>query len=100
MQKTQKKQVLTVLSAPLLKQVWCMKIAEKSGCPVVPVAALHTADVLENHFPRIKATHVVIRFGTPIDLKSLSREERKFAGAYVRSIISGMLTDMISSEQA
>lgn len=77
-----------------------MKIAEKSGCPVVPVAALHTADVLENHFPRIKATHVVIRFGTPIDLKSLSREERKFAGAYVRSIISGMLTDMISSEQA
>lgn len=75
-----------------------LKIAEKSGCPVIPVAALHTADILENHFPFIHATHVTIRFGAPIDLKALSKEERKFSGAYVRGLISEMLTDMSKNE--
>ena len=28
-----------------------LKMADKAGCPVVPVAIAHSADVLENHFP-------------------------------------------------
>lgn len=71
-----------------------LKIAEKSGCLIVPIAMLHTADILENHFPKIKATHVLVRIGDPIDLKSLSREEKKFSGAYTRSVILNMLTEM------
>lgn len=71
-----------------------LKIAEKSGCPVIPVAMVGTADVLENHFPWIKATRVKIRFGDPIDLKSLSKEDRRFAGAHVRDVILDMITDM------
>lgn len=71
-----------------------LKIAEKSGCPVVPIAILRSADIFESHFPRVRATRVHVRIGAPIDLKSLGKEERKFSGAYTRNVIQDMLTDM------
>lgn len=73
-----------------------LKIAEKSGCPVVPMAMTHTADILENHMPFIRRATVHVRFGDPIDVKSLPKEEKKFAGAYTQKIIQGMLDDMLS----
>lgn len=72
-----------------------LKIADKSGCPVVPVAITHSADVLENHFPKIRPATITVRFGEPIDLKSLPREEKKLAGAYTQRIIRSMLDDML-----
>lgn len=77
-----------------------LKIAEKSGCPVVPIAALHTADVLEKHFPFIHSANVLVRIGDPILLKELSKEERKFSGAYTRNVLLQMLTDMTNSRQS
>lgn len=68
-----------------------LKIAEKSGCPVVPVAITGTAEVFEKHFPRITPSHVVIEFGTPFIVKELPPEDRKFAGAYTRNLIIKML---------
>ena len=53
-----------------------LKMADKAGCPVVPVAIAHSADVLENHFPFIRRAAITIRFGEPIDLKSLPREQK------------------------
>ena len=53
------------------------KIAEKSGCPVIPIALNNAGDVFEDHFPRIKKTHVVIEYGEPIYPNELSREEKK-----------------------
>jgi 1-acyl-sn-glycerol-3-phosphate acyltransferase len=70
-----------------------MKIAEKTGCPIIPVALFHTADVFENHQPFIRKTDVTIRFGTPIDPKSLSKEEKKFLGTYTQSVIQKMLDE-------
>lgn len=72
-----------------------LKMADKAGCPVVPVAIAHSADVLENHFPFIRRATITIRFGEPIDLKSLPREQKKQAGAYTRSIIQTMLDDIL-----
>lgn len=71
-----------------------MKIAEKSGCPIIPVALFHTADVFENHQPFIRKTNVTIQFGTPIDPKSLSKGEKKFLGAYTQSAIQKMLDEV------
>lgn len=71
-----------------------LKIAEKSGCPIIPIAMLHSADIFESHFPRVRSTHVKVRFGQPIDLKSLDKEQRKFSGAYTRNVIHEMLVDM------
>ena len=68
-----------------------LKIAEKSGCPVVPVALTGTADVFERHLPFIYPAHVTIEFGKPFIVKELEPEQRKFAGAYTRSVIIEML---------
>ena len=67
------------------------KIAEKTGCAIVPVALSNTDEIFENHFPKIKATHVVIEFGKPIYPDQLDKEQRKFLGNHVQSIIRDML---------
>ncbi len=75
---------------PLPFKEGSLKIAEKSGCKVIPVCLTHTADIWENHFPFIKKAHVTLEYGEPIDLKSLPKEEKKFSGAYTRKIIADM----------
>lgn len=71
-----------------------MKIAEKSGCAIIPVAFKGTDDVFEKHMPFIRPSHIRICFGEPIYPKQLSREEKKFLGAGVRSKIQDMLDEM------
>lgn len=70
-----------------------LKIAEKSGCPVVPVAITGTAEVFEKHIPWIRPSKVTIEFGRPFYMKELSPEDRKRAGAYTRQRILEMLTE-------
>ena len=64
------------------------KIAEKGGVPVVPMTIVNSAEVFEDHLPRIKKTTVVIDFGEPIYLKALDKEIRRSLGTYVSGIIS------------
>lgn len=64
-----------------------MKIATKTGCPIVPVSINNTAEIFENHFPRIKKTHVILEYGTPIYPNELTREEQKHLGAKCQEII-------------
>ncbi len=68
-----------------------LKIAEKSGCPVIPVAITGTADVYEKPFPIIRPGKVTIEFGEPIYIKELPAEQRKHAGAYTRERIAELL---------
>ncbi|MDF2942960.1 MAG: hypothetical protein K0S01_1818 [Herbinix sp.] len=67
------------------------KMAEKTGCAIIPVALSNTDDAFENHSPWIHSTHVVIEFGKPIYPKELSKEQVKFLGSYVQEIIREML---------
>ena len=71
-----------------------MKIAEKSGCAIIPVAFKGTDDIFEKHMPFIRASHVQVQFGEPIYPKQLSREEKKFLGALVRGKIQDILDEM------
>ena len=71
-----------------------MKIAEKSGCAIIPVAFKGTDDILEKHMPWIRPAHVQICIGEPVYPKQLSREEKKFLGAATRSKIQDMLDSM------
>lgn len=75
-----------------------MKIAEKSGCPVVPVAIIGTDDIFENHVPWVHSSHVTIRFGEAIDTASMERAERKHLGVKTRAIIEDMLKEMRAAE--
>ena len=67
------------------------KIAELAGCPVIPVAITHADDVLENHFPWVKATAITIEFGDPIETAGLDRAEKKALPAKTQDIIRDML---------
>lgn len=67
-----------------------LKFAEKTGCKIIPVAQNNTREIFECQFPFIKATKTVIEFGEPIDIKTLSKEEKKFLGAYTREKILAM----------
>lgn len=68
-----------------------MKMAEKTGCPIIPMAITGSADIFENHFPKIGPCDVTLEYGKPIYPKELSKEDRKFLGAYSRNIILEML---------
>lgn len=71
-----------------------MKIAEKSGCPIVPVAIKGTAEIFEEHIPFIRPGRVVIRYGEPFYIKDLEPSKRKLSGAYTRERIISMLREM------
>ncbi len=63
------------------------KIAEKSGCPIVPMCINNSAGIFEDHLPKIQKAHVILEYCKPIYIKELPKAERKFVGAYVQDII-------------
>ncbi len=63
------------------------KIAEKSGCPIVPMSMNNTIEVFESHFPKIKKTHVILEYGEPIYLSEMKPEERKHIYDYCQNIV-------------
>ena len=64
-----------------------LKIAEKTGCAIIPISMNNTADIFEAHFPRVKKVHVVIEYGKPIYPKELDKETRKHLGIYCHDLI-------------
>lgn len=77
-----------------------LKIAEKSGCPVIPVAITGTQEIFESHIPFMRPSQVVIQYGKPIYLKELAPEDRKFCGAYTQKIILQMLSQELREQAA
>lgn len=63
------------------------KIATKTGCPIIPISMNNTAEIFENHFPKIRRAHVVIEYGAPIYPDQLDKETKKHIGEYVQNII-------------
>ena len=68
-----------------------LKMAEKTGCPIIPMAITNSAEIFENHLPSVHPCHVILEYGTPILPKELSKEDRKFLGAYTQKKIQEML---------
>ena len=68
------------------------KMAEKTGCPIILMSMNNTSAILEEHFPFIRSTHVVLEYSKPIYPKELSKEERKFLGAYCEKQLTEMVT--------
>lgn len=66
------------------------KLAEKSGCPIIPIALNNVADIFEDHSPKIKKTHVVIEYGKPIYPNQLDKETKKNLAGYVSDQIKDM----------
>ena len=66
------------------------KLAEKSGCPIIPIALNNVADIFEDHSPKIKKTKVVIEYGKPIYPNQLDKETKKNLAGYVSDQIKDM----------
>jgi len=63
------------------------KMAEKTGCAIIPVSISNTDAIFEKHSPWIRSAHVVIEYGKPIYPKDLDKNQLKFLGSYVQEII-------------
>ncbi len=63
------------------------KIAEKAGCPIVPICMNNTASIFENQLPRIRKTHVILEYGEPIYPDRLDPDTRRHIGSYCQNII-------------
>ncbi len=63
------------------------KIAQKSGCPIVPVVVNHTEDIFEAHSPFIRPAKVTIEYCKPIVISELSKEDQKNIDQYVKNIV-------------
>lgn len=70
-----------------------LKMAEKTGCAIIPVAITNSDAVFERQFPWVKKATVYIHYGKPIYPNSLDKEERKHLGNLVRDVIATMLEE-------
>ncbi len=68
-----------------------LKMAEKTGCAIIPVSINNTDNIFENHLPWIKKAHVIIEYGRPVYPNDLNKENRKFIGSYIQNIIKETL---------
>lgn len=75
------------------------KMAEKTGCAIIPMAMVHTADIFEKHVPFVKRTRVTLTYGEPIYVRQLDKEQRKHLGSYVQDMICGMLEEELKIEE-
>lgn len=64
------------------------KLAEKSKCPIVPVAINNTDAIFERHLPWIHRGHVIIEYCEPVYMDKMERTEKKNVGKTIRSILS------------
>lgn len=63
------------------------KIAERTGCPIVPITVNNTDAIYEKHRPLIRSAHVIIEYGKPIETVGLTREEKKRLCEQTREVI-------------
>ena len=73
------------------------KIASKTGCKIVPMALIGTADILENHFPWIHSTDIKLIYGEPIDVSALDKDQQKHVGAYCQTVVEELIRSNLQS---
>lgn len=63
------------------------KIAQRTGCALIPVTVNNTRDIFESHPWYIRPQHVIIEYGTPIYYNKLEKEDQKNIHETVQAII-------------
>ncbi|WP_035765300.1 lysophospholipid acyltransferase family protein [Butyrivibrio sp. NC2002] len=63
------------------------KIAQKTGCPIVPMTICNSNAIFEDHLPFFKKAHVILEYGNPIYPNELSAEDKKNIDTYCYNII-------------
>ncbi len=68
-----------------------LKLADKSGCPIVPVAIIGTDNVLEKNKFGVMPAKCKFIFGEPIYIDKLELEQKKHSAEYVREKIAELI---------
>lgn len=76
-----------------------LRIAVKSGCPVVPMAITGTAAIFEDHLPFLRPGRVTVTYGKPFYIKDLPEQDRKHPAAYTQRVLQGMLDEMLGKAE-
>ena len=63
------------------------KIAEKSGCPIIPMSINNAGHIFEDHIPWIRKTHVVLEYCKPIYMNELDKKDKRRIGVLVQDVI-------------
>lgn len=69
------------------------KLATKANVPIVPIAIQNTYKVLEEK-KRIQKTTIYVNVGKPIDVASLSAEDKKKLPTYVEDQVRALLAEI------
>lgn len=72
------------------------KIAQKTGCKIVPMGIIGSDEVFENHKPWVKKGRITIVYGDPIDLKDLDKETEKRLGSYCQKIVTDLVKEAMN----
>lgn len=63
------------------------KVAEKSGCAIVPMSINNAGHIFEDHIPWIRRTHVVLEYCKPIYMNELDKKDKRRIGVLVQDVI-------------
>ncbi len=63
------------------------KVAEKTGCAIVPMSINNAGQIFEDHVPFIRKTHVVLEYCKPIYMSELDKADKRRIGALVQDVI-------------
>ena len=70
-----------------------LKIAQRSGCKIVPIACLNTGAIYELHRPWVRSVKAAVIYGDPIDMNELPTDQRRHISAYVQEKIRQMIEE-------
>ncbi len=78
-----------------------LKLAAKAKVPVIPAAVIGTDDCLENNegFKLTKGI-MTIAYGRPIDIATLTPEEKKHLGAYTQTFVKELYEQNLAAHTA
>ena len=68
-----------------------LKMAEKAGAPIIPMALSNTYSIWEKQFPKMRPAHVILEYGQPIYTDQLDKDEKKNLGVRTQKVIQEML---------
>ncbi len=63
------------------------KIAQKSACPIIPVAINNADSIFEKQIPIVKRAHVIVEYCQPVYYDQIVNEGHKNVGKYVQNIV-------------
>ena len=63
------------------------KMADKAGCPIIPVALCNTGAIFEDHFPKIRPAHIIIEYLPPVYMDRMDRAEKKQVDGLVKDLL-------------